>query len=74
MTRQLSIAFQRAQTVRQLLTLPASGETIQVNGWVRSVRLQKRIGFAMISDGTCTQNLQVVFPDPSLPRKLVSIV
>ncbi|VDB91382.1 unnamed protein product [Peniophora sp. CBMAI 1063] len=24
----------------------------------------------MISDGTCAQNLQVVFPDPSLPRKL----
>ena len=72
MTRRLSTAFQHAQTVRQLLTLPTNGNVVQVNGWVRSVRLQKRIGFAMISDGTCAQNLQVVFPDPTLPRKSVS--
>ena len=72
MTRQLSVAFQHAHTIRQLLTLPAQGNAVQVNGWVKSLRLQKRIGFAMISDGTCAQNLQVVFPDPTLPRKSVS--
>ncbi|PIA97077.1 Asparagine--tRNA ligase, mitochondrial, partial [Cercospora beticola] len=41
----------------------AAGETeenVTVNGWVRSVRKQKRIAFAHIGDGTTTKPLQAV--------------
>ncbi|USW59448.1 Class II Aminoacyl-tRNA synthetase/Biotinyl protein ligase (BPL) and lipoyl protein ligase (LPL) [Septoria linicola] len=41
----------------------AAGETEQdvtVNGWVRSVRKQKRVAFAHIGDGTTTKPLQAV--------------
>lgn len=37
----------------------AIGET-QVNGWVRSVRKQKKIAFAAIGDGSTMEPLQAV--------------
>ncbi len=40
---------------------------IQVNGWVRTVRSSKAIGFIELNDGTFFSNLQVVFDD-NLPN------
>ncbi|KAI0051374.1 asparaginyl-tRNA synthetase [Auriscalpium vulgare] len=59
-------------TIRQVLASQPTEEVIQVHGWVRSVRLQKRVAFAMIHDGTCAQSLQVVFADPHLPQRLTN--
>ncbi|KAK8168434.1 asparaginyl-tRNA synthetase [Phyllosticta citrichinensis] len=39
---------------------PVAGETVSVNGWVRSVRKQKRIAFAAVGDGSSLAPLQVV--------------
>ncbi|KAH9965213.1 asparaginyl-tRNA synthetase [Russula dissimulans] len=50
-------------TIRQVLASKPNKESIHVHGWVRSVRLQKRIAFAMIHDGTTPKGLQVVFRD-----------
>ncbi|KAI0031866.1 asparaginyl-tRNA synthetase [Vararia minispora EC-137] len=72
MSGPLSAAFHHAHTIRQILKKPPSDTILQVNGWVKSLRLQKRVGFAMISDGTCAQSLQVVFPDPKLPQRLTN--
>lgn len=52
-------------TIRQLLTSKSSEGTIDVYGWIKSVRLQKRVAFAMIHDGTTPRGLQVVFQDPT---------
>ena len=52
-------------TIRQVLASTPNDETIRVHGWVKSVRLQKRIAFAMVYDGTTAKSLQVIFRDPA---------
>ncbi|THH08290.1 hypothetical protein EW146_g9043 [Bondarzewia mesenterica] len=59
-------------TIRQVLVLKPTNENIYVNGWVKSVRLQKRVAFAMIQDGTSAQSLQAVFTNPSLASGLTN--
>ena len=39
------------------------GKTIEVGGWVRSVRASKAFGFIVLSDGTFFSPLQVVYHD-----------
>jgi aspartyl/asparaginyl-tRNA synthetase len=56
---------QLGRTIRQVLTLKSSEETIHVHGWVKSIRVQKRIAFAMVHDGTTPKGLQVVFRNPA---------
>lgn len=41
---------------------PSDGETLTVNGYVRTVRKQKRVAFAAIGDGSTLQTVQVVLP------------
>lgn len=43
-------------------TCEASGTQVTVRGWVRSVRRQKKWSFLSLSDGSCAETLQVVFP------------
>jgi len=51
-------------TIRRVLASNSNDEAIRVHGWVKSVRVQKRIAFAMIHDGTTQKGLQVVFRNP----------
>jgi len=42
------------------------GERVQVQGWVKSVRSQKNVGFAEINDGTLLKGLQaIITPEQS---------
>ncbi|KAH9975369.1 hypothetical protein BGW80DRAFT_1436562 [Lactifluus volemus] len=66
------ISSRLGKTVRQVLASKPDKETIQVHGWVKSVRLQKRIAFAMIHDGTTSKSLQVVFQDPKYAKVLTN--
>ncbi|KAJ8075966.1 asparaginyl-tRNA synthetase [Marasmius tenuissimus] len=71
-------------TIRQLLAPSVTSELSQhstrseqdanvtVTGWVKSIRRQKRVSFAVISDGTNSAGLQAVFPNPSLVPKEVT--
>lgn len=43
-------------------TCEASDAEVTVRGWVRSVRRQKKWSFLSLSDGSCAETLQVVFP------------
>ncbi|PKM69132.1 MAG: asparagine--tRNA ligase [Firmicutes bacterium HGW-Firmicutes-2] len=36
------------------------GETIQISGWIRSVRASNAFGFMVLNDGTCFNTIQVV--------------
>ena len=51
--------------VRELFknTKEYAGKTIEVGGWVRSVRASKAFGFIVLSDGTYFSPLQVVYHD-----------
>lgn len=51
-------------TIRELLAGQKSiPDTIHVNGWVKSVRRQKNVSFAVITDGSTAKGLQAVFSD-----------
>ena len=52
-------------TVRELFknTKDYAGKTIEVGGWVRSVRASKAFGFIVLSDGTYFSPLQIVYHD-----------
>ena len=52
-------------SVRELFKNTAAyvGKTIEVGGWVRSIRASKSFGFIVLSDGTFFSPLQVVYHD-----------
>jgi asparaginyl-tRNA synthetase len=49
---------------------PLDGETLIVNGYVRTVRKQKRVAFAAIGDGSTLKSVQAVLA-PQLAEGLV---
>lgn len=56
-------------TIQQALKAP-SGSAVEVYGWIRSVRKQKRVAFAAVSDGSNPEGLQAVF-SPELAKECV---
>ncbi|KAJ3570851.1 hypothetical protein NP233_g4127 [Leucocoprinus birnbaumii] len=53
--------FQLPQTIRQLLsTSNKEIHGISVTGWIKSIRKQKNLTFAVVSDGTTADGLQAV--------------
>jgi asparaginyl-tRNA synthetase len=55
-------------TIKQLLANNDSiGTAVTVSGFVKSVRKQKRVAFAAVSDGTSADVLQAVF-QPELAK------
>jgi hypothetical protein len=60
-------AVRRAGTVTVQEALKRGpGSPAQLRGWVRTARLQKRVGFLEITDGSCWQGLQVVLSEEVL--------
>lgn len=53
-------------SIKDALTSEKIGQVVSVNGWVKTVRRQKRVSFLELNDGSCLQNLQVV-SDNALP-------
>jgi len=53
------------RTIKELYRNPEDclGKRIRVNGWVRTVRLSKTLGFIELNDGSCLKNLQVIYGD-----------
>ena len=37
------------------------GQKVEIQGWVRTNRASKKIGFIVINDGSCFTNVQVVY-------------
>jgi asparaginyl-tRNA synthetase len=61
-TRQLSTSRARLDrlNVASLLAKDNEVEDVTVNGWVRSVRKQKKIAFAAVGDGSTIDSVQAV--------------
>jgi asparaginyl-tRNA synthetase len=49
-------------TIRELYREPSRfhGSSIEVAGWIRTIRDQKRFAFIELNDGSFFQNLQIV--------------
>ena len=43
-----------------------SGRTVQVSGWIRTIRDQKQFAFINLNDGTFFHNLQIILPREDL--------
>ncbi|KAF8964098.1 hypothetical protein BDZ97DRAFT_1660824 [Flammula alnicola] len=68
--------FALSPTIRQLLECPPASEpTATVSGWIKSIRKQKNVSFAVITDGSSAKGLQAVLlkgKDDELLRKLTN--
>jgi aspartyl/asparaginyl-tRNA synthetase len=69
--RTLSTASGLKPTISQVIAKAevGSAESVEVHGWVRSVRKQKRVAFAALSDGSHPAGIQAVFGDPALAKR-----
>lgn len=48
-------------TIRQLLSSERHTQSkVQVQGWIKSLRRQKNVTFAVINDGSCAAGVQAV--------------
>jgi asparaginyl-tRNA synthetase len=60
-------------TISQLLVSPPPPSSrIQVHGWVKSIRRQRRLAFAIITDGSSQNGLQAVFSEPALAKRCLN--
>ncbi|KAG2073132.1 asparaginyl-tRNA synthetase [Suillus decipiens] len=62
-------------TIRQLLSSlepPGQVTKAQLSGWIKSVRRQKNVTFAVINDGSCASGLQVVLKPDATPHNLTN--
>lgn len=50
----------RRQEIKEVLQSEAIGETVKVNGWVRTKRESKNVNFINLNDGTVLDNLQII--------------
>ncbi|KAF8887593.1 hypothetical protein BD779DRAFT_1527113 [Infundibulicybe gibba] len=59
-----NVAYRLPPTIKQLIKSAHTTETdaIAVHGWVKSIRRQKNVSFAVVTDGSSSMGLQAVFP------------
>ncbi|KAJ2695819.1 asparaginyl-tRNA synthetase [Coemansia spiralis] len=57
-------------TLRRVIESGETGADVTITGWVRSVRVQKRIAFAEVSDGSMLRGVQVTMDDLQMARAL----
>jgi asparaginyl-tRNA synthetase len=50
----------KRQEIKEILQSETVGDTVKVNGWVRTKRESKNVNFINLNDGTVLDNLQIV--------------
>lgn len=50
------------QRIKEILTLPSAGASVEINGWVRTRRDGKGFSFYEVNDGSCLSGIQAVIP------------
>jgi asparaginyl-tRNA synthetase len=60
--------------VKELLQTPASGQEVNVKGWVRTKRESKNVIFIAINDGSTIHNIQAVADAGSFSEELIKLV
>ncbi|KAJ2742737.1 asparaginyl-tRNA synthetase [Coemansia sp. BCRC 34301] len=59
-------------TLRRVMQDNVVGTDVKIAGWVRSVRVQKRVAFAEISDGSTLKGVQIIMEDPLMAKDLTT--
>ncbi|PIA16923.1 Asparaginyl-tRNA synthetase [Coemansia reversa NRRL 1564] len=57
-------------TLKTVVDLGVTGANVKITGWVRSVRIQKRVAFAEVSDGSMPHGVQIVMSDPKMAGEM----
>lgn len=60
--------------VKELLQTPASGQDVNVKGWVRTKRESKNVIFIAINDGSTIHNIQAVADAGAFQEELLKLV
>src|SRR3990172_777858 len=57
------MSYQQHTDIKQIFAVPDDyiGKTVTVCGWIRTFRGGKKIGFCKLNDGTCIEQLQIIF-------------
>ena len=53
--------MKRTEIKQLFANMPADGTIVKVEGWARTVRDSKNIGFIELNDGSCFKGVQIVF-------------
>ena len=59
------------RSVKEILKLTPKGQTIEIEGWVRTKRDSKEVCFLEVNDGSCLKNIQLVIDKSVLADKNV---
>ncbi|KAK7440970.1 asparaginyl-tRNA synthetase [Stygiomarasmius scandens] len=78
--REIHKAYKLPSTIKQLLARPLpsqnanvhENENVTVDGWIKSIRKQKRVSFATVSDGSTSAGLQAVLQSSMVPKDLTN--
>ena len=62
----------RHKKIEDILQHGNVGSEITVYGWVRTSRVSKNVAFAAVNDGSCFNNLQVVFDREYFPDDVLA--
>ena len=68
--RAFGISHTRSErvSVAHLLSAQSEAQDVDVHGWIRSIRRQKKITFAVVGDGSTTSAIQAVLkPEDAAP-------
>lgn len=52
--------------ISQIFAEPGTERAVTVGGWVRNIRVMKNLSFIELNDGSCFNNLQVIFDEEAL--------
>ena len=72
-TRRLLSRSLSIQTIKNIIETTPTNTGVCVNGWIRSIRMQKKICFANIIDGIKLEGLQAVLSEHHA-KKFVGMV
>ncbi|CAO3694878.1 unnamed protein product [Rhizopus microsporus] len=61
------------KTIKSILKNEASDAPVSVTGWIRSVRKQKQLSFAVINDGSNLKGIQAILNNEMLKRACVEL-
>ena len=53
--------MKRTEIKQLFMNMPADGTVVTVEGWAKTVRDSKNIGFIELNDGSCCKGVQIVF-------------
>ena len=53
--------------LKEVVGKGVQSQRVDISGWVKSVRIQKKMGFALVNDGSTQHGLQILGP-PDLLR------